>query len=432
MIGNELQKSSIEEPNVSEKSIPQIFLENMNIMKRRALGLIISFGLISLFGDITYEGARSINGPYLKLLAINATALGIIAGAGEFLGYALRLISGYLSDKTKSYWFFTFLGYGLLISVPLLSLAGIWQVAALFIILERIGKGIRSPARDTIISQASSQVGTGFGFGLHEAMDQIGAVLGPLIFAGFFIVAGKQISITNYQKGYAFLLVPFLLVMLCLLVSYRRVPNPDILEATQKNNILDKLSKVFWLYTLFTFVTTAGFCSFILIAFHFKSADIMPDAQIPLFYAIAMGIDAVAALAVGKLYDIFKNRSNNPNAGLNLLIAVPLISILIPFFVFSRNLNLIIIGVFCWGVVMGIQETIMRSAVADITSLARRGTGYGIFNTTYGLAIFLGSSLIGFLYDRSLVFVILAVIVIELFAFIPFFLMRKEIYAKKF
>ena len=160
-------------------------------MQRRALGLIILFGLVSLFGDIAYEGARSINGPYLKLLAVNATTLGLIAGLGEFLGYALRLISGYISDRTKAYWFFTFLGYGLLISVPLLSLAGVWQVAALLIILERIGKALRSPARDTILSQASAQIGTGFGFGLHEAMDQIGAIAGPLIFASLFMFTGK-------------------------------------------------------------------------------------------------------------------------------------------------------------------------------------------------------------------------------------------------
>ena len=398
-------------------------------MQKKALGIIISFGLVSLFGDMAYEGARSINGPYLKLLAVNAATLGVIAGAGEFLGYALRLISGYFSDKTKSYWLLTFLGYGLLISVPLLSLAGIWQVAALFIIMERVSKAIRSPARDTILSHASSQVGTGFGFGLHEAMDQIGAVTGPLIFALFFMLLGKNIGIADYQKGYAFLWIPFLLVMLCLYIAYRKVPQSEILESAQKNKIPDKLSRVFWLYTLFTFVTTAGFCSFILIAFHFKFTSILSDAEIPLFYAMAMGVDAIAALAIGKLYDILKNKNGDHNAGLNLLVVIPLISLLMPFFVFSKNINLIIIGVLCWGIVMGIHETIMRSAIADITSLAKRGTGYGIFNTAYGLAMFLGSSLLGFLYDRSVSFVIYAIIVFELLALIPFFLIKKEICA---
>ncbi|MDD5422502.1 MAG: MFS transporter [Candidatus Omnitrophota bacterium] len=397
--------------------------------RRRAFGVIISFGLVSLFGDIVYEGARSINGPYLKLLAVNATALGIIAGAGEFFGYALRLVSGYFSDKTRYYWLFTFLGYGMLVSVPLLALAGVWQTAALFIILERIGKAIRSPARDTILSQASSQVGTGFGFGLHEAMDQVGAVAGPLIFAVFFMMAGKEAGVSDYRRGYAFLWIPFLLVMLCLFFTYRKVPDTDTLETTRKDEMPDKLSRVFWLYTLFTFITTAGFCSFILIAFHFKSTSALSDAQIPLSYTIAMGIDAASALAIGKAYDVLKNKRNNRNAGLNLLAIIPLLSLLMPLFIFSKDHSLIIIGVLCWGVVMGIHETIMRSAIADITSLAKRGTGYGIFNTAYGLAFFLGSALLGFLYDRSLSFVITSIIVIELLAFVPFFMMRREIYA---
>lgn len=398
-------------------------------IRKRAFGLIVLFGLVSLFGDIAYEGARSVNGPYLKLFAVNAVTLGLIAGVGEFLGYALRLLSGYLSDKTKSYWFFTFLGYGLLVSVPLLSLVGVWQIAALFIIIERIGKAIRSPARDTILSQASSQVGTGFGFGLHEAMDQIGAVTGPLIFTIFFMLIGKeQIGIAAYQKGYAFLWIPFLLVIFCLFVSYRRVPHPDALEAVQKKvPVADKLSKVFWLYTLFTFVATLGFCSFIILAFHFKSANILSDAQIPLYYAIAMGIDAVAALSVGKLYDVVKSRKNNHNAGLNLLAIIPFLTLLMSLFVFSQHRIFIIIGVLCWGIVMGIHETIMRSAIADITSLNKRGTGYGIFNTTYGLAVFLGSVLLGFLYDRSLTFVIAAIILIECLALVAFFYMKKEV-----
>lgn len=410
----------------------EIFKEVDN-QKRKALSLIILFGLVSLFGDMAYEGARSVNGPYLKMLAANAVTVGVIAGIGEFLGYALRLLSGYLSDKTKSYWFLTFLGYGMLISVPLLSLAGIWQVAALFIIIERIGKAIRSPARDTILSQASSQVGTGFGFGLHEAMDQIGAVTGPLIFTAFFIFIGRQqVNIAEYQKAYTFLWVPFLLVMICLVISQRRIPQPRVLETqTEDDKGSDKLSKVFWLYTLFTFIATAGFCNFILIAFHFKYRGIFSDAKIPLLYAVAMGVDAVAALAIGKLYDVLKNNWNDKKAGLNLLIAIPLVSLLATPLAFSRKYTLIIIGICLWGVVMGIHETIMRSAIADITALQKRGTGYGIFNTAYGLAAFLGSSLLGLLYDRSIYLVIVAVVFLEILAFVVFFLMRREIIKEK-
>lgn len=390
------------------------------------MGVIVLFGLVSLFGDLAYEGARSVNGPYLKLLAVNAATLGLISGFGELLGYALRLVSGYLADKTKSYWFLTFLGYGLLVSVPLLSLAGVWQVAALLIILERVGKAIRSPARDTILSQASSQVGTGFGFGLHEAMDQIGAIAGPLIFTVFFIMVGKPAGIAEYQKAYAFLWIPVILVIFCLVISYRKVPNPQTLEV-KKNRVSDTLSKTFWVYNIFSFFSTAGFCSFIIIAFHFKVTGLLSDAQIPLFYAIAMGIDAAAALLIGKSYDLLNARRVNSYAGLNLLILVPLFSVAMPFFAFSQSMPFILVGLALWGIVMGIQETIMRSAIADITSLKKRGIGYGIFNTTYGVAIFLGSYLFGALYDRSLSLVFLAAIILELIALFVFMLMRKEI-----
>ncbi len=401
-------------------------------LRRKAIGLIVFFGLVSLLADIVYEGARSINGPYLKLLGANAVTLGLITGIGEFLGYALRLITGYLSDKTKSYWFLTFLGYALLVSVPLLSLAGVWQVAGLFIAIERIGKAIRNPARDTILSQASAEVGTGFGFGLHEAMDQIGAIAGPLIFVVFFASLGQgKVGITAYQKGYSFLWLPFLLVIVCLAVSYRSIPSRgESKPSLKKAEVSEKLSRVFWLYTLFTFATTLGFFSFPLLAFHFKSVDILSDAQIPLYYALAMAIDAVAALSIGKFYDVIKERKKNYHAGLSLLVFIPLATVLMAILVFSRHKLLVILGVLFWGIVMGIHETIMRSAIADITPLSKRGTGYGFFNTSYGLAVFLGSALLGFLYDRSLFLVISAIILIECLALVIFFFMKRNISTK--
>jgi len=195
--------------------------------RKAAISLIVLFGLVSLFGDIVYEGARSVNGPYLKTLGVSAAVVGFIAGLGEFVGYAIRLASGYFADKTKAYWLFTFVGYGMLVTVPLLSLTGVWQVAALFIVLERLGKALRAPARDTIVSQASKQVGTGFGFAISEVMDQIGALTGPLILAALFMFAGNSgDEIAKYQKGYSLFWIPFVLVMVCVVFAYLRVPIP--------------------------------------------------------------------------------------------------------------------------------------------------------------------------------------------------------------
>jgi len=406
-------------------------METVTVNHRKAaFQLIVIFGLVSLFGDIVYEGARSVNGPYLKTLGVSAAVVGFIAGLGEFIGYAIRLVSGYFVDKTRAYWLFTFLGYGLLISVPLLSLTGVWQVAALFIIMERFGKALRAPARDTIVSQASKQVGTGLGFAISEVMDQIGALTGPLILSGLFLIMGTTGNdIAKYQKGYSLFWIPFILVMACVTFAFIKVPNPERLEmAVKKAPEPDKLSKTFWLYTVFSFITTMGFVNFVLIGYHFKAKNVLSDAQIPLFYAVAMAVDGVAAWVIGTHYDRLKKRSNNEKAGLGALMTIPLFSVFIPIFAFSMNFTFALISAIIWGIVMGIHETIMKSAIADLTPIKKRGTGYGIFNTAYGLAMFVGSAAMGVLYDHSIVAVIAVAIALQIFAVPVFFLMKKEAY----
>ncbi|MFA5004839.1 MAG: MFS transporter [Candidatus Omnitrophota bacterium] len=395
---------------------------------KKAFKVIVLFGLVSLFGDMVYEAARSVNGPYLKTLGANAAIVGFVAGAAEFLGYAIRLASGYYADKTKAYWLFTFLGYGLLVSVPLLALTGIWQVAVIFIIMERLGKAIRSPAKDTILSQATKQVGTGIGFAIAEALDQVGAIAGPLIFTVLFMALGKgERVLADYQQGYALLWIPLALVISFIVFAYRSVPDPESLEVSViKTPVKDKLGRIFWIYTVFTFVTTLGFANFALIGYHFKAKHVLTDAQIPLFYALAMGVDALAALAIGKIYDIFKARRNNEKAGLMTLIAMPVLSLFIPVFVFSTKFSFAIAGVVIWGIVMGAHETVMKSAIADLTPLRKRGTGYGIFNTAYGLAVFIGSALTGLLYEYSIPAVILISVAVEIAVIPVFFTLRKE------
>lgn len=395
---------------------------------QRAMKLILLFGLVSLFGDIIYEGARSVNGPYLKTLGASAAMVGLIAGLGEFIGYAVRLLSGYFTDRMRAHWFFTFLGYGMLAAVPLMALAGVWQMAALFIIAERLGKGLRGPARDTIVSQASKGMGTGIAFGITEALDQIGAVAGPLIFTGIFFFGGALKGLGDYQAGYGMMWLPFALLMLCVLFAYRSVPNPEELElaAAPQKKQPENLTRVFWIYTAFTFVATMGFVNFVLAGYHFKATGVLTDAQIPLFYAIAMGIDGAAALAIGKAYDSLQKRGHSDNGGLATLLVIPVLSLPIPFLIFSRSFAAIAVSVVLWGIVMAAHETIMRSAIADLTPLRKRGTGYGIFNTAYGVAAFAGSFAMGLLYERSLTALIIAAAALQLIALGIFFVLKRE------
>jgi len=401
----------------------------MNNLKKTALRLILLFGLISLLGDIIYEGARGVNGPYLKTLGASAAIVGLVAGIGELLGYLIRLASGYFSDKTRAHWFFTIFGYSFLMVIPMLALTGIWQFAAIFMVLERIGKGIRSPAKDTILSQATKQVGTGFGFALVEFMDQIGATIGPLIFTFFFISIGPgERSVSDYQHGYSLMWFPFVVLMMVLFTAFFMVKNPEELEKdVVKKPQPDRITRTFWIYCIFTFVTTLGFLNFAIIGYHLKANNIATDAQIPLMYALAMAVDAVIGLAIGKWYDRLKVKFHNEHAGLLLLIILPILTVPLPILTLSYHIGFIVTGVVLWGVVMGAHETIMKAGIADITSIRKRGTGYGIFNMLYGVAIFLGSAAAGFLYDYSINLLIVMMIVVELLAIPVFFIMRRRI-----
>lgn len=377
--------------------------------KTGALRFIVLMGVVSLFGDIVYEGARGVTGPYLALLGASASVVGLVGGLGEFIGYALRLFSGFMADRTKAYWLFTFIGYGLLVSIPLLSFAQSWQIAALLILLERAGKAFRSPARDTILSYATKEVGRGFGFGLHEALDQIGAIVGPLIFSAILFAGG------NYRSGFSVLWIPAMMVPIVLCIARNRLPHPEKLEIAHESGSKDNtlFSKTFVLYSLFTFFAVAGFANFPLIAYHLKMKTIVGDAQIPALFALAMGVDALTALIIGKTYD---------RMGLKILIIVPLLSFFIPLLAFSDMLVGVIIGTILWGIVLGIHETIMRAAVADLTDINRRGSAYGIFNTLYGLSWLLGGTLMGMLYEHSVYTLMLLAALFEVVS-IPLFLM---------
>jgi len=353
---------------------------------RTALRFVVLLGVVSLFADMTYEGSRSITGPFLATLGAGAFAASVVSGAGEFVGYGLRIVSGYLTDRTGRYWSITIWGYALnLFAVPLLALAGNWEIAAFLIIAERLGKAIRTPARDAMLSHATAGMGRGWGFGLHEAMDQIGAVLGPLIVAAVLYFKG------GYAGSFGILLVPAILALSVLVAARRLYPNPRDLETGGAQPVAGegRLPRVFRLYLGFVAVSIAGYANFQLISYHLKAASVVSDPQIPVLFAIAMGVDALVALVMGRLYD---------RVGLLALVAVPLLSLPITPLAFSTGYGFVLAGIVLWGAVMGVQETVMRAAIADMVPATVRGTAYGVFNTAYGLFWFLGSGLMGFLY----------------------------------
>ena len=385
--------------------------ENIPLSRQTALKFIILLGVVSLFADATYEGARSIAGPYLAVLGASAAMVGIVSGFGELVGYGLRSLFGYISDRTGKYWTMTVWGYALnLLAVPLLALAGRWEIAAFLMIAERMGKAVRTPARDTMLSHATVQTGRGWGFGLHEAMDQIGAMLGPAVVALVLYLRG------GYRNAFGLLLIPALLALGVLAAARFLYPRPRDFEVDLGKQRIQGLPRTFWIYLAAVALLAASFADFPLIAFHFQRVAVVSGEWIPVFYAIAMGVDALAALVFGRLFD---------RKGISIMAMAALISSLFAPLVFWGGFYFALLGMVLWGVGMGAQESIMRAAVAEMVPPHRRGTAYGLFNTGFGVFWFLGSALMGILYSLSLPSMIAFSVAAQLIS-VPLFLWIKS------
>ncbi|HEX9235142.1 MAG TPA: MFS transporter [Actinomycetota bacterium] len=378
-----------------------------------ALRFVLLVGVMSFFADFVYEGSRSIIGPYLAFLGAGAFAVGAITGFGELLGYGLRLVSGRLSDQTGQFWPITIAGYVLQMSVvPLLALAGSWQVAGLLIVLERVGKATRNPPRDVMLSHAAKQIGGyGWAFGLHEALDQFGALVGPLVVA--LVLALRH---GDFRLAFAVLAVPAA-VMLSILAAARMLyPRPQEMETEPPDVHAEGLPRVFWIYLSGAVLVAVGFADFPLIAFHFQKAGTVSSSLIPIFYAVAMGVSGAGSLVFGRLFD---------RAGLVVLVPLTIVSALFAPLVFLGGFFPALVGVSLWGLGMGVHESIVPAAVAPMVPIERRASAYGLFTAGYGIFWFLGSAAIGGLYTVSIGGVVAFSMVAQLAA-VPVFLRVTE------
>ncbi|HWP68108.1 MAG TPA: MFS transporter, partial [Rectinemataceae bacterium] len=270
--------------------------------RSQAYAFLVLLGVVSLFSDLTYEGARSIIGPYLLLLGASASTVGFVSGLGEFIGYALRLATGYISDRTKRYWLITIVGYAInVVVIPALALApGLgWVYACGLILVERFGKAIRNPAKSTIASFAAQEVGPGKGFAVQEAMDQIGAFLGPLMLSIVLTVKGKDDKLSGYALSFLLLGIPAVITLLVLLYARNKYPRPHEFGKAEAPRSTEGLKHAFWFYLAGIACLAAGFADFPLMAYHFAKTKLIADNMVPVFYAIAMGVDAAAALFFG-------------------------------------------------------------------------------------------------------------------------------------
>ncbi len=377
-----------------------------------AMRFIVCLGVVSLFADMTYEGAHSIIGPYLKDLGASAFQVAMIAGVGEMLAASLRLFSGRFADRTRAYWVITFCGYSMnVIAVPALAFAPTWQLAAVLIVAERTGKALRGPARDVLLSGATQEVGHGWGFGLHSIMDQTGAVIGPLL------MVAAVARLHHFGPGFLWLAFPAVGTLIALLAA--RVLNPDHARVV-KTQTEQVLPRVFWMYVIAAGFLACGMVDFPLLAYHFQGTQMATAVEIPLLYAVAMAVNGLTALLFGRLFDRF---------GLNTLVFGILFSMLALPLGFLGGPAGAIASVACWATGLGAQDACLRSGIATVVSMNKRGGAFGSFNGVYGVMWFLGSLVMGLLYSRSLIGLVVFGIVAQLAAAVMFFRLRALIKA---
>jgi len=362
-----------------------------------AFRFVLMMGIVNLFGDMTYEGGGSINGQYLGMLGASAAAISIIAGLGEFLGYSLRAIAGYVADKTGKYWLVTFVGYTInTLAVPAMALAGTWQIAGVLILAERIGRAIRKPSVEAMLSYTTGKLGRGWVYGLNTALDETGATIGPLVIALVLFLKG------NYQIAYALLLISACLTLASLAAARITFPLPARLEQGRTAPARD-FSRSYWLYMLAGACFAAGLMSFELISYHLARTRIVAEAWIPVLLAFSTGCGVIASLIFGRLYD---------RIGLPILFVAVILSSLFAPLVFQGSFLALLIAMPLWGIGYATQDTLLKAIIAGVLPEGRRSLAFGLFYTGYGTGWLLGSVATGLLYEQSrfalIVFVVLA------------------------
>lgn len=361
--------------------------EGLKISKKTAYVAILAMGIVSMLGDIVFESGKGIASDYLRFLGASAFLVGAVNGVGEFLGYGARLVSGSLSDKSRAYWVFIFLGYGLILAIPLIGFTLSLELVITLLLIERLGKALRSPSRDTIVSVISKSVGTGKAFGLHEAIDQIGAIIGPLILGGVMFYTAN-----SYPTAFRILLIPFVLMLVAIIYTYRKIGKSVEVEVKNTKDERTSLGRGFWVYCLAVFLNTLGLIPVALILFT-GSSILQPLGQqwmVPLLYVAVQVVDVPVALVSGFLFD---------KLGVKLL-ALPFVLAIFPaFFVSYGGLWGVVAACITFGLVLGMQESIYRAAVCDLVPLGRRGTAYGLFYAILGFGTLMSGVIFGFLID---------------------------------
>ncbi|HEX3762223.1 MAG TPA: MFS transporter [Kofleriaceae bacterium] len=370
--------------------------------RARARHFVILLGWVSLCADLCYEGMRSAVPGYLVLLGASATAVGVVSGTGEAIGYGLRYVSGALADRTQRYWALTIAGYATnLVAVPLLALTGSWPGVALLVGLERLGKAVRSPAKSTLTSFAAADLGAGKAFAINEAMDQIGGLAGPLVVAG--ILAWRGGTRAGYGWAFALLAIPAVATLAVLMRARRLYPDPRALDTTGPGEpgAPAALGPRYWLYLVGVALVAIGLADWSLLAYHLRAVHVLTDRWLPVAYAAAMAVDGLVALAAGRLFDRDRARGRTGAGVVALFVLVGAAYAPLTLAASEQTPYLAIAGIALWSIARSATESIGKALIAAIVPRDQRGRAYGLYYLVWGVAWLAGSVALGALYDHA-------------------------------
>ena len=388
-----------------------------------AFRFVLTMGVVNLFADMTYEGGGGINGAFLGSLGASAAAVAIIAGAGEFLGYAMRALAGYFADRSGRYWPLTFVGYVInLVAVPAMALATGWPAAAMLVFAERTGRALRKPPVEAMLSYTTSRYGKGWVYAVNSALDETGATLGPILVAAVLFLGG------GFRGAYATLLVSSVLALASLTLAQRRFPHPSRLdeepnlERSGKDSSQQEGSAAlesgaftlsYWLFMCAASCFAAGLLSYELISFHLTRTHLTTVVGAPLLLALATGGGVLANLILGRSYDRF---------GLPVVLVAVVLSALCAPLVFLGGLAPLVLAMPLLGIGYAVQDTLLKAIVAGVMPPGRRSLAFGLFYTGYGCGWLAGSVVMGLLYERSLWELVSFALLVQL-ASVPLFVL---------
>ena len=343
-------------------------------------------GLTSFFTDTSTKMVYSVMPLFLLSIGASKTTISLIEGIAESTASLLKAISGYWSDKIGKNKLFMIIGYGITaIVTPIYALARIPIQILFFRFFERIGKGLRTAPRDSLISGSIKKNEAGKTFGFQKAMDNSGAIVGPLI--AFVLLSSFPL---NYTNIFLLATLPAIFGVLTIVIFIKEAKAER--KETTDNISLKQLPKKFYFFLIIIFIFTLGNSADALLLVKTSETGI-DKSYIPFVYMIFNTVSVLLAIPIGKMSD---------RIGREKLIILGYLTYAIVYYFFGRfnNINIFIFLFMLYGFYSALTDGSQKAMISDIVRKDLKGTGFGIYHAVLGITLLPASLIAGLLYDK--------------------------------